>query len=84
MKEMVLSPEWNEERVELPYKVIRRDYYSNVFTLSMDKIYRPIFMKGWIDRRLRVWPHGYIPDEKLKHVARTAMTRTEWYMIQKI
>lgn len=78
-----LSPEGQEE-LRLPYDLIRRDKYSNVFTLKSEKIYRTIFKKGWIDRNLRIWPYGYIPEEE-NFMAETAPTRTaDVYLASKL
>lgn len=75
MREMVLSQKAEKcAPIRLPCATIRRDHHSNVFTWSSDKAYCPIFMKGWIDCDLRIWPHGYVPEEERQQTIATAMS----------
>ncbi|KAH7719795.1 hypothetical protein AAVH_12747 [Aphelenchoides avenae] len=67
MKEMILNPRGG-------------DHYAKVFTLAMEKIYRPIYMKGWIDSNLEIWPHGYVKPEHRGVDAEEQMTESEYYM----
>ncbi|KAH7691402.1 hypothetical protein AAVH_40082 [Aphelenchoides avenae] len=80
MKEMILHPRGEVPTVKLPYTVIRRDYYAKVYSLAMEKIYRPIFMKGWIDSNLEIWPHGYVEAEHRGADDHAKLTDSEYYM----
>ncbi|KAH7708450.1 hypothetical protein AAVH_24294 [Aphelenchoides avenae] len=83
MKEMILNhrrPDGEVPTVKLPYNVIRRDLYAKVYTLAVEKIYRPIFMKGWIDSNLEIWPHGYVKPEHRGVDAEEPLTESEYYM----
>ncbi|KAH7706288.1 hypothetical protein AAVH_26480 [Aphelenchoides avenae] len=83
MKEMILHPrrpDGEVPTVKLPYTVIRRDHYAKVYSLAMEKIYRPIFMKGWIDSNLEIWPHGYVKPEHRGVDPGEQLTESEYYM----
>ena len=47
-------------QITLNYERIHRDGAFQVSTVDLDKIYRCIFRKGWIDACLSIFPYGYV------------------------
>ena len=59
MRDMFLNQRDGPEII-LKYERIHRDGGFQVSTVDLDKIYRCIFRKGWIDACLSIFPYGYV------------------------
>ena len=70
MRDMVLG-QADRPQIMLTQERIHRDSAFNVTTMDQQKVYRPIFRKGWIDACLNVFPYGYVRAKQTVHSAAT-------------